>query len=176
MFKFNKKTLVLSTLSISLAAGALLVGCSSNTETPSNDNNTKNETTAKKVDLAKLESDIQNSGLLTFKSTTTNNIADFPALSEVADKVEEGFATMAMMNVQLQDIAVVKTTDTKALTDTLENYLNSQTMKMFGDGYGNETNISSAQNAKIGTVGEYVYFIAAPNTDKIEDLILSNLQ
>lgn len=175
MFKFNKKTLAISTLSLSLATGALLVGCSSNTETPAKDNNTKNEATAKKVDLAKLESDIQNSGLLTFKSTNAN-IADFPALCEVADKVEEGFANMAMMNVQLQDIAVVKTKDIKAITDALENYLKSHTIQMFGDGYGNEANISSVQNAKIGTVGEYVYFIAAPNTDKIEDLILSNLQ
>ena len=42
--------------------------------------------------------------------------------------------------------------------------------------HGGEENIEAASNAIIDSIGEYVYFIATPNSSEIESAILEMLQ
>lgn len=174
MFKLNKKVITVSTLSLTLLCGGLVVGCT----TKKNDNSGSNsqvEAPVKEINFRTLEEDINNSNLLTFKSMTMP-VKDFPAFVDIQDKIEDGLASRAMISTQFQDIVVVKTSDVKATTDALNSYLKSDAVRPFADGYGGEENISTVQDAKVGSVGDYVYLVAAPHSEDIEELILNALK
>lgn len=166
--KFNNKTIVIPALALAILGGAFSIGCTKNS-------NTQAETQVKNVDLTKLSSDIETGEILNFMPMIQPAV-DFPAFAEIQDKIVEGFASIAAMNVHFEDVVVVKTTDTDATIDALNNYLKSDTVKLYADGYGGEHNINSIQNAKIEAVGDYVYYIASPNVEKIETTILDYLK
>ena len=92
-------------------------------------------------------------------------------LAEVQDKIVEGFVSVAAMNVKLQDVVVVKTTDTQAIVDAIEAYKESS-LKLFAGGYGGDDNATAVANSILEVKGDYVYFIAAPEATAIEAEIL----
>ena len=92
-------------------------------------------------------------------------------LEEVKDKIVEGFVSMAAMNVKLQDVMVVKTTDTQAIVDAIEAYKESS-YKLFAGGYGGEDNATAVANSILEVKGDYVYFIATPNASAVEAELL----
>lgn len=170
MTLFNKKTLVASTLVLTVLCGGLFVGCSNNNEQSSN-----NEVAVKNVDLNALSSNLEQSNLFTVKCMTVP-AKDFPAFLEIGDLIEEGFAITALMNVHFENVAVVKTQDPDAVVEAINTYLKSDSVRSFGDGYGREENITAVQNAKVAAIGNYVYFIATPNSDDIEKVVLDTLK
>ncbi|MEG0842968.1 MAG: DUF4358 domain-containing protein [Romboutsia sp.] len=89
----------------------------------------------------------------------------------VQDKIEDGFVSQAMINIRLQDVVVVKTTDTKAIVSAIENY-KTNSLKMFSDGYGGDENITAVSDSKLEVVGDVVYFIATKNVSDVENIIL----
>jgi hypothetical protein len=95
--------------------------------------------------------------------------------ADIADKIEEGFVSQALMNVKLQDIIVVKTTDTDAVVSAIEAYRESS-LQLFSGGYGGEENAEAAANSILEIVDDYVYFIATPNASEIESQILAKLK
>lgn len=174
MFNLNKKLLLISTLSLPLLFGSLFVGCTNQNNTDSS-NSSQIQNTVKNVNFTDLEKTITESNLLTCKAMTLE-AKDFPAFTDIQDKIESGYTSRALINVRFEDVVVVKTSDTKAVIDALNSYLKSDTVKLFADGYGSAENAKAVQNAKIEAVGDYVYFIAAPNANELEELILNSLK
>ena len=81
------------------------------------------------------------------------------------------------MNVKLQDVFVVKTDDVEKVKQAIDEYKsNDMSFKMFADGYGGEDNSTSVADAILESVGDYVYFIAAPNASNIEAKILEMIK
>lgn len=101
----------------------------------------------------------------------TINAKDHWVFNDIKDVIEDGFVSQAMINVQLQDIFFVKTTDTEAVVKVLEEYKN-QSLRLFAGGYGGEQNASAVANSVLKTEGNYVYFIATQNTNAIEKELL----
>lgn len=92
----------------------------------------------------------------------------------VKDKIEEGFVIQAMINVKLQDVFVVKTKDPEAVKKAIEEY-KTNSLRLFADGYGGEENAKAVEESKLEIKGDYVYFIATPNVDEIEEKILEKI-
>lgn len=90
---------------------------------------------------------------------------------DVKDKIIEGVASQALMNVRLQDVFVIKTTDTEAIIKAIETYKEGS-LQLFAGGYGGEENATSVANSILKSKGNYVYFIAAPNASEIEKRLL----
>ncbi|MGL5329575.1 MAG: DUF4358 domain-containing protein [Peptostreptococcaceae bacterium] len=103
---------------------------------------------------------------------------DFPfvELQEVKDNIQEGFALTAMMNVHFQEVVVVKTDDVEKVTTALQAHLDAAKKSSYADGYGGEHNITAIANGVVGSKGDYVYFIAAKNVDKIKETIESSIK
>jgi hypothetical protein len=57
----------------------------------------------------------------------------------------------------------------------IEDY-KTDNLRMFADGYGGQDNATSVANSKLESVGDYVYFIAAPNANNIEAKILEMIK
>lgn len=169
MSLLNKKTLIASTLTLTVLCGALFVGCSNNNQS----NN--NEVTVKNVDLTSISSNLENSQLFATMNAPIP-VKDFPAFEEIQNLIEDGFAYRALMNVKFEDVVLVKTSEPETVVEALNTYLKSDSVKLFKDGYGGEDNITAVQNAKVGNVGNYVYLVASTNSDKIETLILDSLK
>ena len=103
------------------------------------------------------------------------SITDVYFLSELSDVITDGVAYQAGMNVHLQDVMVIQTSDVDAVKDAISSHLESDSIKLFEDGYGGEQNIDSVKNAVVNNIGNYVYYIAAPNSTQIEEAITSVL-
>lgn len=154
-----------------------------NEQQTTNEQNNMDQQNPQEESTPVLTSDMENiynklidSKVLTIDASEPLPAKEYYVFETVKDKIEDGFITRALMNVKLQDVFVVKTTDTKAVEGALKEYLNSHEMISFGDGYGGEDNIESVRNAKIGTLNNYVYFIAAPNYQAIEDQLKTLLK
>lgn len=139
-------------------------------------NTTEDTTTELTADMKNIYNKLVDAKVLTITTADPAPAKGYYVFETVQDKIEDGFISKAAMNVKLQDVYVVKTTDTKAVEGALKEYLNSYEMKSFGDGYGGEDNIEAVRNAKIGTLNNYVYFIAAPNYQAIEDQLTTLLK
>ena len=100
---------------------------------------------------------------------------EFYVFENIKDNVKEGFVLQAMMNVKLQDVFVVKTDDVEKVKQAIEDY-KTNNLRMFADGYGGEDNATSVADSKLESVGDYVYFIAAPNANNIEAKILEMIK
>lgn len=137
---------------------ALAVGCSGKTDE------------AETLDVATMQTNLTEANVL-LNPSMESPAAEHWIFEEVKDKVEDGFVNQAMINVKLQDVIVVKTTDTDAVVKALENYKDNS-LKMFGDGYGGEENITAVADSKLEVVGDVVYFIATENAQDVENALL----
>lgn len=153
-----KKLLLICSLVFTFA----LVGCSSQPK-------------IKDVPVSDIKEAIMSKKLIDVEPLNEMDARDFYGLESVKNKIDEGFMLGAMINVKLRDVIVVKTSDAAAVTKALEDY-KTNSLKMFGDGYGGEDNIKSVSNSILKTVGNYVYFIATPNAEDIELAILEIIE
>lgn len=168
-------------LTSALLATLTLVGCTQGNTDESNQestNTTIEESTSTETEDAKTLSEVQ-AKILTEDlfpvAFHTLDAKEFHVFTEVADKIEEGFVSQAMINVKFRDVIVVKTNDIETIKTTLEDYLASDAVRSFRDGYGGEDNIEAVSNAIINNKGDYVYLIATPNATDIESKLLEVL-
>ena len=143
-------------LSLVLTLG--LIGCSSKHE-------------VKNVPVTDIKAAINNEELLSIQPVSDIDAKDFYAFENVKDSIKEGFVLQAMINVKLQDVFVFKTNNVEKVKQAIEEYT-SNNLKMFADGYGGNDNATSVADSVLESVGDYVYFIAAPNVKNIEAKIL----
>lgn len=139
-----------------------LVGCSS-------------KESIKDVPVSEIKDAILKNNVLDVEPLNDIPATEFHALSSVKNDIEEGFMLSAMINVKLRDVIVIKTDNTQVVLEALEKYKDNS-LKLFADGYGGEDNMESVSNSILKTVGNYVYFIATPNADEIEKVILNTIQ
>lgn len=100
----------------------------------------------------------------------------FVELQDVKGNIQEGFALTAMMNVHFQEVAVIKTDDVEKVKAALEAHLEEAKKSSYADGYGGEHNATAIANAVVESKGDYVYYIAAGNVDKIKEKIESSMK
>ena len=153
-----KKLLTIFSLILTLG----LVGCSSTPE-------------VKDIPVSDIKNEINNETLLTIQPVAETDAKDFYVFENVKDNIKEGFVLQAMINVKLQDVFVVKTDDVEKVKQAIEDY-KTNNLQMFADGYGGDENITSVADSKLESVGDYVYFIAAPNASNIESKILEMIK
>jgi hypothetical protein len=156
----NFKKLITSTL----LAGIMIfsVGCSSTK------NNSTNETAT--LDVATMKTNLENSDVLSADAMDTP-ASEHWMFADVKDKIQDGFVSQALINVKLQDVVVVKTTDTDAVVSAIENY-KKDALALFAEGYGGDENITAVTDSKLEVVGDVVYFIATPNAVEVENVLL----
>ena len=128
---------------------------------------TTEEATPVSTEMTDVYNKLVEANLLPIGPTEPMSPKDYYIFEAIKDKIEDGFVTKALMNVKLQDVFVIKTKDVDAVKNAINEYLNSHEMKSFGDGYGGEANIEAVRNAKLATIGDYVYFVATPNSSDI---------
>lgn len=137
---------------------ALAVGCSGKTDE------------AETLDVATMQTNLTEANVL-LNPSMESPAAEHWIFEEVKDKVEDGFVNQAMINVKLQDVIVVKTTDTDAVVKAIESYKDNS-LKMFADGYGGPENTTAVADSKLEVVGDVVYFIATENAQDVENALL----
>lgn len=138
-------------------------------------NNTDKIDETKNVSTTEIQQLINDSNLLVVEPVMEMAAKDHPIFESVKDLIEDGFVNQAMINVKLQDVIFIKTSDTDAIVKVIEEYKNNN-LKMFGDGYGGEENIEAVANSILEVKGDYVYFIATPNAKDIETEILKSFE
>lgn len=146
-----KRSLLTAMIAISAFS---LIGCSSN----------------KEVSMTDIQAGIVKEEILPIAKSEIDAKEWWP-LADVQDKIVEGFASVALMNVKLQEVVVVKTTDTQAIVDAIEAY-KENSYKLFAGGYGGEDNATAVANSILQVKGDYVYFIATPNAAEVETELL----
>ena len=139
-----------------------LVGCSSKSE-------------VKDIPVSDIKEEINNETLLTIQPVSDVDAKDFYVFENVKDNIKEGFVLQAMINVKLQDVFVVKTDNVEKVKQAIEEY-KTNSLRMFADGYGGEDNATAVADSVLESVGDYVYFIAAPNVKDIEAKILEMIK
>ena len=139
-----------------------LVGCSSKSE-------------VKDIPVSDIKEAINNETLLTIQPVSDVDAKEFYAFENVKDSIKEGFVLQAMINVKLQDVFVVKTDNVEKVKQAIEEY-KTNSLRMFADGYGGEDNATAVADSVLESVGDYVYFIAAPNVKDIEAKILEMIK
>lgn len=152
-----------SMLALALLAGTTaMVGC----------NKEEAPVTQVKKDIVMddVQTGLKDSGLLKQMSSEISAI-DHWIFESVKDKIEEGFMSQAMINVKLQDVFFVKTTDMDAIEKAILDY-KENSLKSFADGYGGEGNARAVANSKLVKMDGYVYFIATENADEVEAKLL----
>lgn len=123
------------------------------------------------LDVNDMKTKLNDSKVLTQKPMETP-AKEHWMFEDVKDKVEDGFVSQAMINVHLQDVVVVKTTDTDAVVKSIENY-KENSLKLFAGGYGGDDNATAVADSKLEVVGDVVYFIATPNVEEVEKAMLA---
>ena len=108
------------------------------------------------------------------QASTQMDAKDHWIFESVKDKIVEGFVSQANINIKLQDVFVVKTTDTEAVSKAIETY-KEESLKLFSGGYGGEENATAVANSVLQVKGDYVYFIATPNVAEVEAKILDTI-
>lgn len=157
-----KKTLLILSLVLTLG----LVGCSS-----------KSSNEYKNVSTSTVEKAITSSDLLVEQSMTYD-INDFEYFNDIKESITEGFIIRAAMNVFLEDVVFIKTSNSDDLEkayDALEDYKQDMIIRPFGSGYGKEENATRAANTIIEKKGNYVYLISAENAEDINNLIIDTI-
>lgn len=152
-----KKLRMFITSALLLGSMALVVGCG---------NSSKEET----LDVATIQKNLTESNVLTDKAIDTP-AKEHWIFENVKDKIEDGFVSQAIINVRLQDVIVVKTTDVEATKKAIEEY-KENSLRMFADGYGGDDNATAVADSKLESIGDVVYFIATPNVAEVENIIL----
>lgn len=134
-----------------------------------------NKAEVKDVAVEDIKAAINNETLLSIQPVGELDAKEFYAFEDVKDSIKEGFVLQAMINVRLQDVFVVKTDESDKVKQAIEKY-KTESLRAFSDGYGGEDNATSVANSTIESVGDYVYFIAAPNVEEIEAKILEMIK
>lgn len=155
--KFKKIILAMTVL-----AGVGMVGCASKEESA--------QVQIKDVAMDDVKKGIVESGVLKDGSMEMS-AKEHWIFDSVKDVIEDGFVSQAMINVRLQDVMLVKTSDMDAVEKVLLDY-KENSLRSFGDGYGGEDNITAVANSKLVKKDGYVYFIATPNADEVETKLL----
>lgn len=127
----------------------------------------------KDVPVAEIQKEVMVKELLP-EQTFDVDAKDHWMFESVKDNIVEGFVSQAMINVKLQDVVVVKTTDTEAIVKAIETYKEGS-LRLFAGGYGGEENATSVANSILEVKGDYVYFIATPNASDVEAKILKKI-
>lgn len=156
--KLKKGLMVLSVCMLSLGA----VACNKTEE-------------VKNVNLEEVANTINTPELMNEQSVMVVDPKEHYLFEEVKDSIEDGFMIQAMINVKLNDVFVIKTSNPDAVMETIKKY-KEESLRSFGDGYGGEDNITSVANSKLEKVGNYVYFIATVNSEEIENKLLETLK
>lgn len=151
-----KKALIVSFVSV---AALSMVGCS--------------EKKIKDIPVSEIQQEVVVKDLLPQDSIEIE-AQDHWIFENIKDKIVEGFVSQAMINVKLQDVIVVKTTDIEAVVNAIEEYKESS-LQLFAGGYGGEDNANAVANSILEVKGDYVYFIATPNATEIEAKILNKI-
>lgn len=153
-----------------LFGGAVMVGCTNKEE------NQVEQVTTIKQDLVMDDVAIQlkESGVLLQTSIETP-AKDHWMFESVKDVIEDGIISQAMINVKLQDVVLIKTTDMDAVEKVILDY-KENSLRSFGDGYGGEDNITAVAESKLVKKDGYVYFIATPNASDVEAKLLEIIQ
>ena len=149
-------------IATALLSGVAMVGCESKNETE--------QTIAKDINIKDIEEGLLNSGLFD-EYNESNPAKDHWIFESVKDKIEDGFMIQAMMNVKLEDVFVIKTTDVDAVEQAIIDYKENN-FRLFADGYGGDENATAVANSKLEKIGDYVYFIATPNASEVESKLL----
>lgn len=139
-----------------------LIGCSKKSE-------------VKDIPVSDIKSAINTESLLPIQPIADIDAKEFHAFENVKDKIKEGFVIQALINVKLQDVFVVKTDDVDSVKKAIEDY-KSNSLKLFGDGYGGEENVDAVNNSILESKGNYVYFIATKKAKDIESKILEIIE
>ena len=153
-----------------LFGGAVMVGCTNKEETQ------VEQVATIKQDLVMDDVVVQlkESGVLLQQSIETP-VKDHWILESVKDVIEDGIISQAMINVRLQDVILVKTSDMDAVEKAILEY-KENSLRSFGDGYGGEDNITAVAESKLVKKDGYVYFIATPNASEVEAKLLEIIQ
>lgn len=150
-------------IALALLSGVAMVGCNNNEES-------QEVLVNKDIVMEDVKNQMLASNLL-----TANSVESIPKdhwiFESVKDVIEDGFMSQAMINVKLQDVFLIKTTDVDAVEKVLLDY-KENSLRSFGDGYGGEDNIKAVANSKLVKMDGYVYFIATPNADEVEAKLL----
>lgn len=172
-----KKPLLLTT---GLILALSVVGCSKtenlNTNTDkTNQESVTNNTISSEQLYSEINSLVESENIFELPFLKNESVKDLYFLSDVSDIIVDGIAYQAAMNVHIQDVIIVQTSDVDAVKNAFTDYLNSDAIRPYKDGYGGEHNITSIQNAIIGNVDNYAYLIAAPGATEIEKALLEKL-
>lgn len=151
---------------MALLLGGVMVGCTNKEEAPVEQSLTIKEDLVMDDVAIKLKE----SGLLPQISDETS-VQEHWMFESVKDVIEDGFISQAMMNVKLQDVVLVKTSDADAVEKAILDY-KENSLKMFADGYGGEDNATAVAESKLVKKDGYVYFIATPNASDVEAKLL----
>ena len=127
----------------------------------------------KDVPVSEIQQEVVVQDLLP-QASTQMEAKDHWVFETVKDKIVEGFVSQANINIKLQDVFVVMTTDTEAVTNAIETY-KEESLRLFAGGYGGEENATAVANSILQTKGDYVYFIATPNATEVEAKILNKI-
>lgn len=150
-------------VAVALLSGVAMVGCN-------NSENVEQSLVKKDLVIEDVKTQMLESGLLT-QASFESSAKDFWVFESVKDVIEDGFVSQAMMNVKLQDVFFVKTTDVDAVEKAILEY-KENSLRMFADGYGGENNATAVANSKLVKMDGYVYFIATANADEVEAKLL----
>lgn len=150
-------------VAVALLSGVAMVGCNNN-------ENVEQSLVKKDLVIDDVKSQMLESGLL--KQNHQESLAkDYWVFDSVKDVIEDGFVSQAMINVKLQDVFFIKTTDVDAVEKVILDY-KEKSLRSFADGYGGEENITAVANSKLVKMDGYVYFIATENADEVEAKLL----
>lgn len=152
-------------LSAMLLSGVAMVGCNST------GNNETQIVVNKDLNMQSVQNSLLESNVLKIDDTVEASPKEHWIFESVKDVVEDGFMTQAMINVKLQDVFLVKTTDMDAVEKAILDY-KTTSLRSFGDGYGGEENIVAVADSKIVKLDGYVYFIATENANEVEEKLL----
>ena len=155
---------------MALLFGTVMVGCANKEQAP------VEQTLNIKEDLVMSDVAIQlkESGLFTQASIESTPQESY-IFESVKDVIEDGFVSQAMINVKLQDVMLIKTSDVDAVEKAILDY-KENSLRSFGDGYGGEDNVTAVAESKLVKKDGYVYFIATPNSSEIESKLLELIQ
>lgn len=163
--KMKKIALLLT----AVVAGVGMVGC------VKNDEPVKQELTIKSdLSMTDVQKELRESGVLK-ESSFEQPAKEHWVFESVKDKIEDGFVSQAMINVRLQDVMLVKTTDMDAVEKAILKY-KDESLRSFADGYGGEENITAVADSKLVKKDGYVYFIATKNADEVEKKLLEIIE
>lgn len=151
---------------MALLLGGVMVGCTNKEDAP------VEQTLTIKKDLVMDDVALKlKEGDLLPESSDEIPAKEHWMFESVKDVIEDGFVSQAMINVRLQDVILVKTSDVDAVEKAILEY-KEKALRLFAGGYGGEENEVAVAESKLVKKDGYVYFIATPNASDVEAKLL----